>query len=353
VLVITSAGCNALDYALTGASVTAVDINYRQNALLELKIAAAKALPYKDFFQLFGRGIFRPIGELYRDQLRHSLSESAQRFWDRNWKTFLGSWRYPTFYYSGTSGLFARAVRIYTQLKPRLSRSLEELLHAGSLADQQNIYYRRAKPAFWNGFIKYMVEQDLALAALGVPAAQRKQIERFYGGGIGKFIEDCIDYVFGAMPLKGNYFWRVYLTGGYTPDCCPEYLKQENYEELQLRVPDRIAITTDTVTGALRAAEEPFSHVVLLDHMDWLASHDPKGLRDEWDALLCQGRKGGRIIWRSGALTVDYVDPIPVFRDQRSSTVGEHLYYDTTLAAQLHQEDRVHTYGSFSIATIR
>ena len=45
VLVITSAGCNALDYALTGPkSVHAVDMNPRQNALLELKKAGIQHL---------------------------------------------------------------------------------------------------------------------------------------------------------------------------------------------------------------------------------------------------------------------------------------------------------------------
>jgi hypothetical protein len=45
VLVITSAGCNALDYVLAGAGrIHAVDMNFRQNALLELKKAAIKQL---------------------------------------------------------------------------------------------------------------------------------------------------------------------------------------------------------------------------------------------------------------------------------------------------------------------
>ena len=48
VLVITSAGCNALDYALSGASVLAVDVNSRQNHLLELK-RAASALDFEAF----------------------------------------------------------------------------------------------------------------------------------------------------------------------------------------------------------------------------------------------------------------------------------------------------------------
>ncbi|MEQ8659832.1 MAG: DUF3419 family protein, partial [Gammaproteobacteria bacterium] len=50
VMVIASAGCNALDYALTApASVHAVDMNPRQIALLELKLAAIRALDFDDF----------------------------------------------------------------------------------------------------------------------------------------------------------------------------------------------------------------------------------------------------------------------------------------------------------------
>lgn len=50
VLVITSAGCNALDYALAGAGrVHAVDANPRQTALLQLKLAAVAALNHEDF----------------------------------------------------------------------------------------------------------------------------------------------------------------------------------------------------------------------------------------------------------------------------------------------------------------
>jgi S-adenosylmethionine-diacylglycerol 3-amino-3-carboxypropyl transferase len=44
-LVITSAGCNALDYLLAGCGeVNAVDVNPIQNALLELKVAAAQTI---------------------------------------------------------------------------------------------------------------------------------------------------------------------------------------------------------------------------------------------------------------------------------------------------------------------
>jgi S-adenosylmethionine-diacylglycerol 3-amino-3-carboxypropyl transferase len=57
IAMITSAGCNALDYLLRDpARIHCVDMNPHQNALLELKIAALQALPYEQFFEMFGTG---------------------------------------------------------------------------------------------------------------------------------------------------------------------------------------------------------------------------------------------------------------------------------------------------------
>ena len=60
VAVITSAGCNPLDYLLAGAGeVNAVDVNPIQNALLELKRAGLLSLDHASFFELFG--VRRPV----------------------------------------------------------------------------------------------------------------------------------------------------------------------------------------------------------------------------------------------------------------------------------------------------
>ena len=84
-LLITSAGCNALDYALTGPKqVIAVDINPRQNALLELKLAGIKHCGFEDFFPMFGRGRLDRAGRSTADKLRAPLSPWAQQYWDRH-----------------------------------------------------------------------------------------------------------------------------------------------------------------------------------------------------------------------------------------------------------------------------
>src|ERR1700688_3702617 len=54
VMVITSAGCNAMDYLLAGAGeVNAIDVNPIQNALLELKRAGVLGLDHGAFFEMF------------------------------------------------------------------------------------------------------------------------------------------------------------------------------------------------------------------------------------------------------------------------------------------------------------
>src|SRR3954454_16341736 len=112
ILVITSAGCNALDYALCEPQhVFAVDMNPRQNALLDLKIAGIRTLEYEDFFRLFGYGYHPEAKRLYQKRIRAALPAWSQAWWDKWIKFFTNPSR--TFYYRGTSGAFARLIKVY------------------------------------------------------------------------------------------------------------------------------------------------------------------------------------------------------------------------------------------------
>jgi S-adenosylmethionine-diacylglycerol 3-amino-3-carboxypropyl transferase len=109
VLTITSAGCNVLDYALLAPrQIYAVDINYRQNALLKLKLAAIKALEFDTFFKWFGDGRLSHYRSIYQRQLHALLSPMAQSYWDRHIDYFSGSGWQRSFYFHGTAGFFAR-----------------------------------------------------------------------------------------------------------------------------------------------------------------------------------------------------------------------------------------------------
>jgi S-adenosylmethionine-diacylglycerol 3-amino-3-carboxypropyl transferase len=351
-LVITSAGCNALDYLLAGCGeVNAVDVNPIQNALLELKSAAARTLDYDAFFELFGRGGSPRARAMYQDAIRPVLSANARDYWDRRIHFFSGKgWR-KSFYYRGTSGFLARLVLANMHTVHRLRGPIEQLLAARTVEEQRAIYHQHIERRIWTPWLRWFISRSLTLSLLGVPGPQRDQIIEQYPGGIARFIRDSVEAVVCELPFQDNYFWRVYVQGHYAPDCCPEYLRKENFESLRAALP-RLKIHTGTVTDVLRSAEPGFTRFVLLDHMDWMSCHHPAGLIDEWNAILEKSRPGARVIFRSAGLRVNFLDHLRVRHGGREVELGSILTYHPELAAELHAKDRVHTYGSFHIVDL-
>jgi len=351
VLVITSAGCNALDYVLAGARhVHAVDLNPRQNALLELKLAGARRLDYDTYFAFFGEGRVERAGAIYARQLREDLSPWSRRYWDRWIGFFDAASRRGSFFFRGTCGAVARGMNAYLDrvgLRPWVHR----ILDAASVREQRRIY-THLRNRLWTPLLRFAVRRDTFLSLLGVPRPQRRQVEMDYRGGIARFVEDNIEAVFARLPLAENYFWRVYLTGRYTRECCPEYLKPEGFARLRQGLADRVSVHTTSVQGFLERHPGRISRFVLLDHMDWLADRHFPLLESEWQAIVDRARPGARILWRSGGVRTDFVDRAHVTVDGRSRPVGELLRYHREMAQDLHRRCRVHTYGSFHIADL-
>jgi S-adenosylmethionine-diacylglycerol 3-amino-3-carboxypropyl transferase len=349
---ITSAGCNALDYALLNPKrILCIDVNPRQNALLELKIAGVRELDFETFFALFGRGRHPEANAIYRDLLRPSLTPPSRRYWDRNIDFFAGAGARPSFYFHGTSGVFAWAINNYIDRVAKVRPAIDRLLDSRSLGEQQSLY-APLHAQFWGGSLRWAMRRDLTLSLLGVPRPQRRQIEISYAGGVCQFIEDCIEAVFTRIPLCDNYFWRVYLTGQYSPDCCPEYLKRENFARLKAGLVDCIRVHTGTLLGFFEGYRGKISRYVLLDHMDWLSTLREPVLQRQWQALLERAAPKTRVLWRSGGLSVDFIDPLEVTVNRKKRRLGDLLHYHRELATTLHAQDRVHTYGSFYIADL-
>lgn len=352
VLVITSAGCNALDYALCGPQhVYAVDMNPRQNALLELKIAGIRGLEFEDFFQMFGKGSWPGIRKAYPEKLRPHLSEWSQNFWDRKIKWF-GNPR-STFYFRGTSGFFARLMKVYTDKVIKVRPHLERLLNAQSLEEQRQIYHQHIRDKFWSGLMKFALNRDTTMSMLGVPRAQRRQIEATYSGDLVRYIQACLEGAFVKLPMKDNYFWRVYMNGCYTRECCPEYLVPESFQKLKAGLVERVSAHTNSVQGFLEGHSGSISRFVLLDHMDWLCDHFFPLLEGEWQAIVNRAAPESRLIWRSGGFNTDFVGQVRVALQGQTRQVADLLTFDRELAERLHARDRVHTYGSFYIAALK
>lgn len=350
-LVIASAGCNVLDYALVApACIHAVDANPRQTALLQLKLAAIRRLGFEDFFAIFGAGRHPRFEFVYRAALRDSLPPFARDYWDRHGHWFWEADPRNSFYYHGLSGIVARGFRAYLGLRPGLRAGVESLLEARSLEDQRLIYDQYVQTQLWGRAVNWALSKQITMSMLGVPHPQRKEVERQHQGGAAGFVRESVEYVFRCLPLWTNYFWTLYLRGRYSADCCPEYLRPENFAALKRGLAERIEVHTCTVTEFLRGTRERISRFVLLDHMDWMSSYYPDALAEEWDAIFERAAPDARIIFRSAHRAPTYLDGLR-FADRRA--LRDRLEFRDSLAAALQPRDRVHTYAGFHIADVR
>lgn len=350
-LVITSAGCNILDYVLQSPHhIYAVDVNPRQNALLELKIAAIKTLDFSSFFQMFGQGHLPNFPTVYRQQLRPHLSPWTQRYWDQKGNSFFHS--NQSFYFHGTSGLFAKLINVYIDHIVHLREPFNQLISATTLEEQQQIYeHYNFRDRFWNRILRLWLNSDLAQWMLGVPQSQAQVIAQ--SADLFSFIQQCCEVVSTQLPIQDNYFWQLCFRGEYLPDCCPEYLKPDNFEALKTGLVNKISVHTATVTEFLQQKPQlPITRFVLLDHMDWLAAHYRAALVQEWQAIVQQAAPTARILFRSASPCFTALDEINIQYNNNNYPLSSLLTYHRSLAADLHQRDRVHTYSSFTIADL-
>jgi len=207
--------------------------------------------------------------------------------------------------------------------------------------DEQKHWFDQIEPRLWNKFSRQIVRHTITMSLLGVPRPQIDLIKYRYDGGLYGFIRDSLRYVFTRIPVHDNYFWRVYLTGQYTPNCCPNYLKESNYTLLK-EVVSRVHISNDTFESFLENTDETITHFNLLDHQDWMAAQRPDLLDKEWNLILKNSRPGTRIIQRTAS---DELDFIP-------RQVTNRLRYYPELTQDLHITDRVGTYGSLHLAEV-
>ena len=294
ILMITTGGCNVLDMLLERpAKVVAADLNPRQNSLLKLKIAAIKHLSYEVFFELFSKGNEKLFSEVFDETLRHHLDEWDVAYWDSN-RSFFNK-----IMWSGMSGYAARTMlnlcrwlglaRLIDGARPRAGNVCS---HAARAPHVLNCFKKPPPPpppsppctecrtcptieAQRAIYAKYEPHCDMvcrfinATRRLWCPliAVPANQLHLFDGN----IVKHAVDNLFMNTHIaKDNYFYHGYMYGEYTAECCPRYLKKENFATLRSLV-NRIDVQTGYLQDvAGRYPDGYFSRYILLDHMDWM-----------------------------------------------------------------------------------
>jgi S-adenosylmethionine-diacylglycerol 3-amino-3-carboxypropyl transferase len=237
---------------------------------------------------------------------------------------------------------------------PGLYDGLQALLATKTLDQQKIVYDKIVAPRLWNKFINAILRSELYLSWTGIPLPQQKLLAGVAGSSesVGKWIKTQLDIVCAELPFHENYFWRVYINGKYTKECCPEYLEEANFRKLKGLV-DRISVNTMTITEFLDKKPQPkISVYVLLDHMDWMAEK-PDLLSEEWNAILKNANETPRFLWRSAAGDAQFVLETDVHHKGEKRKLKQILNMDPETANRLHQLDRVHTYTSLHVGKLK
>lgn len=349
ILMITSAGCNVLDYALEAPKrIVAVDANPRQTALLELKLAAIRKLDYADTFALFGLGWHAAFRELYQECLRAELSDFARHYWDRRADWFAAP--RSNLYTRGLTGLVMRGSQIQLRAQRGLASLVRALFDQPDLETQQRFYWDKIRPRVWTPFVRWFLSTPMFTSLVGVPLAQRRLLQDGERGLSGA-VRELIDDLFCTVPANDNYFWGVYVFGRYHTGRCPRYLTPEGFASLKAGLVDRIEFQTCTVADYLDRPGPQFTHAVLLDHMDWMSSYYPEALEQEWESLLRRTGPDSMILFRSAHAAPPFLESIGI--GPRRAALRDVLSFRTEEARTLSRADRVHTYASFHIAVPR
>ena len=232
ILCITSAGDNLLDYLYSAnpRRIHAVDMNPNQNHLLELKLAAYQALPYVEFWKLFGEGRYPGFKNTLLTRLSPYMSSQACQFWLSHEQVFTSP---RGLYECGGSGHGIRLVRWLVWVSG-LRSAVRDLCQTKTLNEQREIWPRvrrvlMSRPLHWA-----VIGSKFLWKAAGVPPAQIAMILEDYldqdnlnplhmtladtsGEAMWQYIINTLDPVARETLLsEDNFYYLLTLTGQYT-----------------------------------------------------------------------------------------------------------------------------------------
>ncbi|KAJ2655145.1 hypothetical protein IWW48_005700 [Coemansia sp. RSA 1200] len=325
-LVITSAGDNALAYAAHQRQITlhCVDMNPCQNHLLELKLACLRTMNYSQFWQLFGAGRVDGFADILDSKLSPWLSSEAYQYWKSNTAAFggtqgLSGWRLAKrsvgdmllgqscLYTTGYSGLALRSLHAMMRLTG-IQDTAQKITRQGmSLSEQTHLWRQRMRGWVRGALATWFLDNPVIMwQLLGVPISQWNMLRS--EGSMSQYVRDTIEPVVAETSLADdNYFYHLVFALGYSRTCCPDYLTKQGFEALQQTLVaadpksgrSTFRLHTATILDVL-AGMQPgeLTKAVIMDHMDWFSVQDAQ---QEVSALARAMATGGIVLWRSAA----------------------------------------------------
>lgn len=246
VFTITSGGCNALAFLPDDPEkVIALDLNEKQNFLLELKMAAFKCLTYSELLEFVGVRESDNRNHLYKI-IKNNLSPDALHYWNNNLnlirKGIIHAGRYEN---------YLKLLRIVFQFI--LGKELiNKMFSVEDAVERLQLYETKWNNYKWKIFIRVFLSRRLMTFLFD------KAFFRYikYDFSFGLNFEKKVKYAISMPDIKANFFLSYILLGRYySEDYLPYYLRKENFEVIRQRL-DRIEIITQSCGDYFSSIED-------------------------------------------------------------------------------------------------
>ena len=268
-------------------SITSVDLNPAQNALLELKISAVKNLSHGEYLRFLGVREASDRLAIYERSLRGDLSSGARRFFDGIPKAISAGILFQ--------GKMEKYLRIGAKvLKLGHPFGLKNLLDSRNL-EEQRVAMARWETPFWKS-VAHLVGNKHVIARLsGDPGFYRNLPPK---PPLHEVLYDRVHRHLKHNLLRENSFLQLVLHGRYVyEDVLPIYLNAKTFDQIKSALTETaIDIQTTTVTDALAANRTGFDAFSISDICSYL---DPEPNHRLFELVLSSASPGARLCSRS------------------------------------------------------
>lgn len=318
-LSIASAGDNALALlTLDPSEVVAVDLNPAQLACVELRRAAFRALEYPALLAFLGVTPSEHRLDCY-NTLRPSLPAAVSAFWDAH----------PEVVESGIihGGKFERYFSLFRRRMLPLVHSasrIRDLRASRSLAEQEQFYSSHWDTWRWRTLFALFFSR-IVMGRLGRDPAFFAHVE----GSVADRILARTRYALTQIPVATNPYLTYILTGNFSSNALPLYLRPESYALIRARL-DRLQLhegPADELAG-------PFHGFNLSDIFEYMPDAEHERV---YSALVDRAAPGARMVYWN--MLVPRARPAG---EQRMTSCA-------ALASALHARDQTWFYQSLHV----
>ncbi len=279
-LSIASAGDNALALlTLDPAEIVAADLSPAQIACLELRRAAFGALDHAALLRFLGVQADDGRAATYR-ALAPRQPDGARAFWDAHPREIA---RGPIH-----AGKFERYFAFFRRFVLPLVHgpgTVRALLAPATRADRHAFYDRRWDTWRWRALFRLFFSRAV-MGHLGRDPAFFDHVD----GPVSERILARSRFALTELPVDANPYAVYILTGNFTPQALPRYLRPEHFTTIRERL-DRLRAVVAPIE---HAAAGPFDSMNLSDVFEY---SEPSEAERLYRALAAAARPGARLVY--------------------------------------------------------